>query len=59
MTGKNKDPVVFGQPKQMGVVAYNINTLETIDITARYYQTENSITPGKANASATFTMTYQ
>ncbi|MCW6624860.1 fimbrial protein [Yersinia ruckeri] len=30
-----------------------------IDIRARYFQTENKITPGTANASATFIITYQ
>ncbi|WP_245994810.1 fimbrial protein [Yersinia hibernica] len=51
---------VFGQPKQMGTAAANGTDIkETIDIIARYYQTENSVIPGKANASATFTLTYQ
>ncbi|MCW6624634.1 fimbrial protein [Yersinia ruckeri] len=34
-------------------------TNKHIDIRARYFQTENKITPGTANASATFTITYQ
>ncbi|HDL7733767.1 TPA: type 1 fimbrial protein [Yersinia enterocolitica] len=60
LTGKNNDPVVFGQPKQMGISASSgTNLQEEIDITARYYQTENKVTPGSANASATFTLTYQ
>ncbi len=60
LTGKNKDPIVFGSPKQMGTTASSGADLqETIDITARYYQTENKVTPGTANATATFTMTYQ
>ncbi|HDL7824299.1 TPA: fimbrial protein [Yersinia enterocolitica] len=60
LVGKNQDPVEFGQPKQMGTTASSGADLqETIDITARYYQTENTVTPGTANASATFTMTYQ
>lgn len=60
LVGKNQDPVVFGQPKQMGTtVSSGADLQETIDINARYYQTENKATPGTANASATFTMTYQ
>ncbi|MCW6649442.1 fimbrial protein [Yersinia ruckeri] len=34
-------------------------TNKHIDIRARYFQTENKIAPGTANASATFTITYQ
>nr|WP_281247117.1 fimbrial protein [Yersinia ruckeri] len=34
-------------------------TNKHIDIRARYFQTENKITPGTANASATFIITYQ
>ncbi|WP_259275234.1 fimbrial protein [Yersinia canariae] len=60
LAGQTKDPVVFSQPKQMGTTAASGGNLsETIDITARYYQTENKVTGGPANASATFTMTYQ
>lgn len=59
LAGKSKDPIVFGQPKEMGTTASGTNLREEIDITARYYQTENKVTPGTANASATFTMTYQ
>ncbi|WP_227746662.1 fimbrial protein [Yersinia enterocolitica] len=60
LTGKNNDPVVFGQPKQMGISASSgTNLQEEIDITARYYQIADKVTPGSANASATFTMTYQ
>ncbi|HDM8289940.1 TPA: type 1 fimbrial protein [Yersinia enterocolitica] len=60
LTGKNNDPVVFGQPKQMGTSARSgTNLQEEIDITARYYQIADKVTPGSANASATFTLTYQ
>ncbi|PNM19501.1 hypothetical protein A6J65_011905 [Yersinia enterocolitica] len=60
LTGKNNDPVVFGQPKQMGISASSgTNLQEEIDITARYYQIADKVTPGSANASATFTLTYQ
>ncbi|CNK09961.1 fimbrial protein [Yersinia enterocolitica] len=60
LTGKNNDPVVFGQPKQMGISASSgTNLPEKIDITARYYQIADKVTPGSANASATFTLTYQ
>ncbi|MBV7406125.1 fimbrial protein [Enterobacter sp. ENT03] len=33
--------------------------LETFPITARYYQTKNSVTPGSANATATLELIYQ
>lgn len=32
---------------------------ETVQLKARYYQTTQTITPGKANATATFTLTYK
>nr|WP_269469132.1 fimbrial protein [Leclercia tamurae] len=32
---------------------------ESFPITARYYQTRNSVTVGEANSSATLTLTYQ
>jgi len=32
---------------------------ETLPLTARYYQTKSTVTPGKANASATLNLTYQ
>ncbi|WP_261372455.1 fimbrial protein [Yersinia aldovae] len=60
LAGKNKDPVVLATATAMGTSAgAGTNLQETIDITARYYQTENTVTPGTANATATFTMTYQ
>ncbi|CNI08506.1 putative fimbrial subunit [Yersinia massiliensis] len=53
-------PVEFGKAKQMGTSAPSGNDIKaTIDITAQYYQTAPSVTAGPANASATFTMTYQ
>ncbi|MEQ0274292.1 fimbrial protein [Klebsiella sp. CN_Kp100] len=33
--------------------------METVQLQARYYQTEQTITPGTANATATFTLTYK
>ncbi|MOA33246.1 Type-1 fimbrial protein, A chain precursor [compost metagenome] len=32
---------------------------ETLQFTARYYQTNKVVTPGKANSSATLNITYQ
>ncbi|MGE4753333.1 fimbrial protein [Yersinia enterocolitica] len=57
LAGKNKNPVVLARAMGTSVSA-GTNLQETIDITARYYQTENKVTPGSADASATFTMTY-
>ncbi|HDL7749729.1 TPA: type 1 fimbrial protein [Yersinia enterocolitica] len=59
LTAKDNQPVNLTLPKEMGISADSNNVTETIDITARYYQTETKVTPGSANASATFTMTYQ
>ncbi|WP_261371915.1 fimbrial protein [Yersinia mollaretii] len=60
LTGANKDPVEFGKAKEMGhTAASGTDIKENIEITARYYQTAPTITPGSANASATYTMTYQ
>ncbi|WP_261369296.1 fimbrial protein [Yersinia mollaretii] len=60
LTGVNKDPVEFGKAKEMGTTAASGTDIkENIDITARYYQTAPTVTPGSANASATYTMTYQ
>ncbi|CRY01373.1 fimbrial protein [Yersinia enterocolitica] len=58
----NNKEIEIGKTKEMGTSASassGTNLQEKIDITARYYQTENKVTPGSANASATFTMTYQ
>ncbi|WP_227739210.1 fimbrial protein [Yersinia artesiana] len=60
LVGNNKDPMEIGKAKEMGITASTGTDIKKeIDITARYYQTENKVTPGTANASATFTMTYQ
>ncbi|HDL8433567.1 hypothetical protein A6J63_000170 [Yersinia enterocolitica] len=59
-TGKNNEPVVFGQAKEMGTSASSgTNLQQSIDIEAYHYQTEEKVTPGSTNASATFTLTYQ
>ncbi|HDL8471371.1 TPA: spore coat protein U domain-containing protein [Yersinia enterocolitica] len=60
LTGKSKESVVLGSAKEMGTSATGSKDSEqAIDITARYYQIADKVTPGSANASATFTMTYQ
>lgn len=62
LIGQNKDPIEIGKTKEIGVSSYDpLSRIYTdyFTITARYYQTENTVTPGTANASATFTMTYQ
>lgn len=56
----NGQPVEFGKAKEMGqTAASGTDIKENIDITARYYQTAPTVTPGSANASATYTITYQ
>ncbi|CRY22832.1 putative fimbrial subunit [Yersinia enterocolitica] len=56
----NNKEIEIGKTKEMGTSATSgTNLPEKIDITARYYQTADKVTPGSANASATFTLTYQ
>lgn len=56
----NNNAIQINRANEIGeTVNHGTNLPEEIDITARYYQTENTVTPGTANASATFTMTYQ
>ncbi|HDL7837373.1 TPA: fimbrial protein [Yersinia enterocolitica] len=56
----NNKEIEIGKTKEMGTSASSgTNLPEKIDITARYYQTADKVTPGSANASATFTLTYQ
>ncbi|ELW2862239.1 fimbrial protein [Salmonella enterica] len=49
--------VKFGQETYYWTSAYGGR--ETVQLQARYYQTTQSITAGKANATATFTLTYK
>ena len=56
----NNNKIEINQANEIGKNVNHGTTLpDEIDITAQYYQTENRVTPGTANASATFTMTYQ
>ncbi|NIG42383.1 fimbrial protein [Enterobacter sp. Acro-832] len=50
-------PVQFGQMKRIGTT--NAEGAFSVPLQAQYIQTAADITAGKANASATFTMTYQ
>lgn len=50
-------PVKFGQERYYWTSSTGGN--ELIQLQARYYQTTQSITAGKANATATFTLTYK
>ncbi|WP_196061646.1 MULTISPECIES: fimbrial protein [unclassified Serratia (in: enterobacteria)] len=49
-------PLALGSKVEIGLSTSGSNSLA---FQARYYQTSNDITPGKANATATFTLTYQ
>ncbi|MEX1843596.1 fimbrial protein [Enterobacter cloacae] len=54
----NSTPVSFAKPWQVG--AYPISaSLITVPFSARYYQTAASVTPGTANSSMTYTISYQ
>lgn len=56
----NNNKIEINQANEIGQNVNHGTTLpDEIDITAQYYQTETTVTPGTANASATFTMTYQ
>ncbi|WP_455916587.1 fimbrial protein [Pantoea agglomerans] len=52
---QNNAPVTFGQVKSIGTSAGGIYN---IPMSARYYQTQGQVTSGRANGTATFTMTY-
>ncbi|WP_335912227.1 fimbrial protein [Shewanella indica] len=56
--GSFKDYIEFGS-----IINYYLNnnssTTVTIPLRARYIQTESKITPGRADATATFTLTYK
>ncbi|MBN7124554.1 hypothetical protein BSU01_23050 [Erwinia billingiae] len=52
---QNNAPVTFGQIKSIGRSAGGIYN---IPMSARYYQTQGQVTSGRANGTATFTMTY-
>lgn len=49
--------VTFGQETYYWTSGYGGS--ETVQLQARYYQTAQTITPGAANATATFTLTYK
>ncbi|HDL8485080.1 TPA: fimbrial protein [Yersinia enterocolitica] len=52
--------IKFGEAKEMGTTSSSGSNLqEKIRIAAQYIQIADKVTPGSANASATFTMTYQ
>jgi len=53
----NNAPVSLGQSINIGTTV--INGAYNIPLQARYYQTSSPINAGKANSSATFTLTYQ
>ncbi|WP_181366955.1 fimbrial protein [Enterobacter sp. CGMCC 5087] len=50
-------PVQFGRPKRIGTTG--TDGAYSVPLQAQYVQTGGDITAGAANASATFTMTYQ
>ncbi|MEL4425962.1 fimbrial protein [Shewanella indica] len=56
--GNFKDYIEFGS-----IINYDLNnnssTTVTIPLRARYIQTESKVTPGRADATATFTLTYK
>lgn len=53
---RDNTPMVLGSISRTSATLASGNY--NIDLKARYYQTMTSITPGKANGTATFTMTY-
>lgn len=52
----NNQPVQFGQQTFYRQSEYGGN--ESVQLKARYYQTKEPIVPGRANGTATFTLTY-
>lgn len=56
----NNKPVQLNHAQYIATTTNgNTDSPQSIDITARYYQTADKVTPGSTNASATFTLTYQ
>jgi type 1 fimbria pilin len=53
----NDAPVTFG--KMFPIATTTAKGAMTIPLKARYYQTAGTVTAGKANSMATFTLTYQ
>ncbi|MFU9137964.1 fimbrial protein [Erwinia tasmaniensis] len=49
----------FQLGKMLKIATTNADGTYALPLQARYYQTEPSVTPGKTEAGATFTMTYQ
>ncbi|HBV2141019.1 TPA: fimbrial protein [Klebsiella variicola] len=52
----NNKPIILSNQIDIGKATNNVNY--SIPLQARYYQIREKITPGKANAIATFTLTY-
>lgn len=50
-------PVIFGKP--LGPLLASASGPQKVALKARYYQTSEKVTAGKANGTATFTMTYK
>lgn len=55
----NNAPVPLGRNRSSGLSLRTSEGSYSIPLRARYLQTEKQVTPGPANASATFTITYQ
>jgi type 1 fimbria pilin len=53
----NNAPVALG--KMLKIATTTADGMYAVPLKARYYQTLDRVTPGKADANATFTMTYQ
>jgi major type 1 subunit fimbrin (pilin) len=57
-SGTSRTPVKFDTPWQIGTFPMTDANL-SVPLSARYYQTGATISPGTANGTATFTITYQ
>ncbi len=55
----NNAPVPFGRKQSSGLILRTSEGSYSIPLRARYLQTGRQVTPGPANASATFTISYQ
>ncbi len=58
LQGANKTPAAFAKPWQVGAFPIS-SSLITVPFSARYYQTAATVTPGTANSSMTYTISYQ
>lgn len=59
LNGTTNAPISLGIPWLIASYPATVSNALSVPLIARYYQTEDSVTPGKVSSSATFTLTYE